>query len=57
MTRHLTDSDALDRIAGLFAGGQPDGLRASIEVLEEVQRLVRLTARTAGQQYEDGKEP
>lgn len=57
MTRYLTDSDALDRIAALFAAGQPDGLRAAADALEEVARLVRLTARAAGQQYDDGQEP
>lgn len=55
--RYLTDSAALDRIAALFADGTPDGLRASAEALEEIARLVRLTARTAGQQYDDGQEP
>lgn len=53
MTRYLTDSDALDRIAALFSDGQPDGLRAASDALEEIA----LTARTAGQQYDDGQEP
>lgn len=52
----LDDRQALDRIAALFAGGFPDGLRASTEVLEEVQRLCRLTGRDAGQQFDEDEE-
>lgn len=52
----LDDRQALDRIAALFTGGFPDGLRASVEVLEEVQRLCRLTGREAGQQFDDDDE-
>lgn len=55
--RSLGDASALDRIAALFAGGMPDGLRASTEMLEEVARLARLTARYAGPQFDDGTEP
>lgn len=49
----LGDDEALARIAALFAPGLPDGLRRSTEVLEEVQRLVRLTGREAGPQFDD----
>ena len=49
----LADDQALDRIAALFAGGPPDGLRASTEALEEVARLVRLTGRDVGPQFDD----
>lgn len=49
----LGDDEALARIAALFAPGLPDGLRRSAEVLEEVQRLVRLTGREAGPQFDE----
>lgn len=52
----LGDDEALARIAALFAPGLPDGLRRSAEVLEEVQRLVRLTGREAGPQFDDDSE-
>jgi hypothetical protein len=53
----MFDADeALDRIAALFAAGLPDGLRRSSETLEEVQRLVRLTGREAGPQFDDEEE-
>lgn len=52
----LGDDEALARIAALFAPGLPDGFRRSVEVLEEVQRLVRLTGREAGPQFDDDDE-
>lgn len=52
----LDDREALDRIAALFAAGWPDGLRASTEALEDVQRLCRMTGREAGKQFDDDEE-
>jgi hypothetical protein len=49
-TTRVTDKDALDRIAEAMKAGFPDGLKASVALLEEVGRFVRLSGRAVPEQ-------